>query len=534
MKQRNQWRPRPILGILLSAAAVIIPLGVSVVVAVAVGRLLPRSGSVLDHVEWWAAVLASSTVAFIGFERLCRRFLPLAALLKMTMLFPDQAPKRLRVAWRSGSVRNLERNAEGGISSVPSEAAGDILALAASLSRHDRATRGHSERVRALTDMIANELHLPAESRDRLRWSALLHDVGKLSVHPHVLNKPERLTDEEWAEIRNHPLEGRRLTAPLAPWLGEWGLVIEQHHESYDGSGYPFGLSGQQISLGARIVTVADSFEVMTAVRSYKKAMGAVAARKELTRCAGTQFDPAIVRAFLNISLGRLRWTISPISWLADIPFVARLGVIANGAATAGQAALVAGALAAGGALALHATPTHTPSSATSNPTHAATSTSGHGSDVTTPSSSRDATHRSQHRSSRDRGNGRAGSGHTSSTITHGSTGKSTSDPTRSQGSGAPSHKSKTGTAPAGGTGTSTTTPGDVTTTTTASSSGTTTTTNPSATTTTRPPTTSTTSTTTTTQPPPTTSTTSTTTTTQPPPTTTTTPKKLCILVVCL
>jgi HD-GYP domain-containing protein (c-di-GMP phosphodiesterase class II) len=529
---RNRWRPRPILGILLSGCAVVIPLGVSVVVAVAVGRLLPRTGSVLDHVEWWGAVLASSTVAFLGCERLCRRFLPLAALLKMTMLFPDQAPKRLKVAWRSGSVRNLERNA-GGISNVPSDAAGDILALAASLSRHDRATRGHSERVRAITDMIANELHLPAESRDRLRWSALLHDVGKLSVHPHVLNKPERLTDEEWAEIRNHPLEGRRLTAPLAPWLGEWGLVIEQHHESYDGSGYPFGLSAQQISLGARIVSVADSFEVMTAVRSYKKPIGAVAARKELTRCAGTQFDPAIVRAFLNISLGRLRWTISPISWIADIPFVARLGVIANGAATAGQAALVAGALAAGSALALHAAPSHAPSSTSSHQIHAATSTSGHRSDVTTSSSGRDVAHRSRHQSSRDRRNHRATSAHTSSktTITHGSTGKTTADPTRSPGSGASSHKSRTGTAPAGGTGSSTTTPADVTATTTPSSNATTTTTNPSVTTTTRPPPTSTTSTTTT-QPPSTT--TSTTTTTEPSTTTTTTPKKLCILIICL
>ena len=194
------------------------------------------------------------------------------------MLFPDHAPKRLKVAWRAASVRDLERRSAIEASAVPVDAAGEILALAASLSRHDRATRGHSERVRAITDMIANELRLADADRDRLRWSALLHDVGKLAVHPQTLNKQGQLTEQEWEEIRRHPLEGRSLIAPLARWLGEWSLAIEQHHESFDGTGYPFGLSGEQLSLGARIVAVADSFEVMTAARSYKKAMSTRAA----------------------------------------------------------------------------------------------------------------------------------------------------------------------------------------------------------------------------------------------------------------
>ena len=163
------------------------------------------------------------------------------------------------------------------------------------------------------------------------------------------------MTDAEWQEIRDHPLEGRRLVAPLAPWLGAWSLAIEQHHENHDGSGYPFGLSGDEISLGARIVSVADAFEVMTAVRSYKKAMSPVAARTELTRCAGSQFDPAIVRAFLNVSIGRLRWVIGPVSWVADVPFVARLGMAGHALATGAQVAVGAAALTAGGVLAAHA-----------------------------------------------------------------------------------------------------------------------------------------------------------------------------------
>ncbi len=358
MVQAERWRSHRVLGTLLSSAAVAAPFAVSIVAAMAVGREIPRGEALFRQALWWVAVLGSSAVAFVGSERLCRRLLPLAALLKMTMLFPDQAPKRMKVAWRAGTTRELERGASEGPSTnqkVPAAVAEEILALATSLGRHDRKTRGHSERVRAFTDMIADEMRLPLADRDRLRWSALLHDVGKLSVHPDVLNKAEKLTDAEWQEIRDHPLEGRRLVAPLAPWLGAWSLAIEQHHENHDGSGYPFGLSGDEISLGARIVSVADAFEVMTAVRSYKKAMSPVAARTELTRCAGSQFDPAIVRAFLNVSIGRLRWVIGPVSWVADVPFVARLGMAGHALATGAQVAVGAAALTAGGVLAAHA-----------------------------------------------------------------------------------------------------------------------------------------------------------------------------------
>src|SRR5438477_57944 len=165
-----------------------------------------------------------------------------------------------------------------------------VLTLIASLTVHDGRTRGHSERVRIFADMVAEEMGVPEDDRYKLRWAALLHDIGKLEVPASILNKPGRPDDEEWVQLRRHPETAARLLGPLHEWLGEWKLAAEQHHEHYDGTGYPGGLKGEEISPGGRIVCVADCFETMTAARPYKKTMTAVAAREELVRNAGTQF----------------------------------------------------------------------------------------------------------------------------------------------------------------------------------------------------------------------------------------------------
>jgi putative nucleotidyltransferase with HDIG domain len=336
----GRWHGRP----LLSAAVLVAAHGIPIVAAVATSAILSRRlhapASLLGAVAQWGLLFAASTAVLLVVDRGSKRLLPLAALLKLSMLFPDAAPKRLTVARKSGSIRNLQARLEEakalGADDEPTRAAEVILALVGALHAHDRHTRGHSERVRWFTDLLAEELKLPAADRDRLRWAALLHDIGKLHVSPKILNKPGKLVRREWRHIHRHPENGARIVAPLAPWLGEWAATVEQHHEKYDGSGYPHRLRGEEISLGARIVAVADAYEVMTAVRSYKKAASAATARKELTRSAGTHFDPAIVRAFLNVSIGRLRWVTGPVAWVAQIPFVGWLPRLAEGAAAVG------------------------------------------------------------------------------------------------------------------------------------------------------------------------------------------------------
>jgi hypothetical protein len=265
-------------------------------------------------------------VIVIALERAGRRLLPLAALLNLTMLFPDRAPKRFAVARRVGKPRDLQRQLQEardkGVTGGDVAHMQTVLELVAALSVHDRQTRGHSERVRVFTDLIADEMNLASGDRARLRWSALLHDIGKLVVPAAILAKPAKLSAAEMDDVRRHPEEGARIIGPLTAWLGAWAGAVAQHHERFDGRGYPRGLAGDHISLAGRIVAVADSYEVMTAVRPYRKPVGVSAARQELVKCSGTQFDPVVVRAFLNISVGRLWRVVGLSSWIAQLPLI--------------------------------------------------------------------------------------------------------------------------------------------------------------------------------------------------------------------
>jgi putative nucleotidyltransferase with HDIG domain len=399
-----RWRQRPAIAAVVRIAIVAIPLAVSVSVAVIFENVVPQPHAVFARVWWWIGVLGSSTVVLLGGEHLARRALPLAALLQVGMLFPGVAPKRLAVAKRAASTRGLERRLEEalsvGLNDEPVLAAESIVSLAASLSAHDRKTRGHTERVRALTDLVADELGLPEADRDRLRWSALLHDVGKLAVHPDILNKEGSLSDEEWELIRRHPLEGAKLTAPLAAWLGPWSATIAEHHERYDGSGYPFGLVGDSISLGGRILSVVDAYDDMTSTRSYKNPCSPEAARMELASCAGTQFDPVVVRAFLAVPVRSLR-SLLPLSWLGSLPF----GDLGSPLAVAGQAAVAL--LVAGGIVGITAS---RPWDSHSGPAAAAASNPPSGGGSGTDKGSSAGTDRSDGSVSRSHANGSGGS----------------------------------------------------------------------------------------------------------------------------
>ena len=187
-----------------------------------------------------------------------------------------------------------------------------------------------------------------ADELDRLNWAALLHDVGKLDVSTEILNKPGKPTDEEWEQLRRHPLYGETLVEPLNEWLGTWTDAVGYHHEHWDGKGYPRGIAGEEIPLAGRIVAIADVYDVITSARSYKQPASPTEARAELARCSGTQFDPRLVRAFVNISLGKMRLVMGPLSWLSHAPLLARIPLTPFIGASLGGVAVIATTAATG------------------------------------------------------------------------------------------------------------------------------------------------------------------------------------------
>ena len=175
-----------------------------------------------------------------------------------------------------------------------------VQSLAEALEVKDPYTRGHSIRVSHLSSAIARTMELDIDMVRQIELGGQVHDIGKIGVREAVLNKPGRLTEEEYAHIMTHMLVGWRILAPL---LGEAPMalnIVRSHHERWDGQGMPDRLKEDAIPLEARIAAVADSFDAMTSGRPYRGAqLGVAEAVAEIERCSGTQFDPAVVRAFL-------------------------------------------------------------------------------------------------------------------------------------------------------------------------------------------------------------------------------------------
>src|SRR5215213_117852 len=175
-----------------------------------------------------------------------------------------------------------------------------LKALVQALETRDFETHGHSERVVTFSLRLGYELGLEKEALHDLELGALLHDIGKIGVPDAVLRKPAKLNEDEWAKMRLHPQHGQKILRNI-PFLEGAGRIVGQHHERWDGEGYPFGLRGEEIDVGARIFAVVDAFDAMVSDRVYRKGCQYQEALEELERCAGTQFDPMIVEAFKAI-----------------------------------------------------------------------------------------------------------------------------------------------------------------------------------------------------------------------------------------
>jgi len=178
-----------------------------------------------------------------------------------------------------------------------------VGSLVGALEAKDPYTRGHSERVAGYALEIATAVGLDSASRECLEYAALLHDLGKLAVPSAVLTKPGRLTDEEMSTILEHPERGAAMVTRIPP-LRDLAEYVGRHHQWFDGGGYPAASSTTQIPEMALILSVADCYDAMTITRSYRPAMSRDEAVAELIRCAGTQFDPGIVRAFIEARVG--------------------------------------------------------------------------------------------------------------------------------------------------------------------------------------------------------------------------------------
>jgi putative nucleotidyltransferase with HDIG domain len=179
---------------------------------------------------------------------------------------------------------------------------GTLEALVAALDARDRETYGHSMRVAKLTMVLAEHLGVRDGSREWLtiERGALLHDVGKIGVPDAILRKPGKLDDGEWVEMRRHARIGFDVLKDV-PFLAGAAEIVAAHHEAWDGSGYPSGLAGEEIPLGARIFMVADAFDAMATDRPYRRARPYEDCLREIVRCSGTQFDPTVVDALLSI-----------------------------------------------------------------------------------------------------------------------------------------------------------------------------------------------------------------------------------------
>lgn len=196
----------------------------------------------------------------------------------------------------AGFHKNLERSYE----QLKRSEVDTIATLAKAIEAKDKYTSGHSERVTRIALAIADEMNLGAEKKDIIVRSGMLHDIGKIGLDDSVLNKKEKLTEDEWRAIRMHPLKAFEMLKPLK-FLSAVREAIVSHHENYDGSGYPYGLKGKEISIEAMVLSVADAFDAMNSRRAYRAPLGREEITSELAKLRGTKYSPEVVDAILAL-----------------------------------------------------------------------------------------------------------------------------------------------------------------------------------------------------------------------------------------
>ena len=216
------------------------------------------------------------------------------------------ASKALEQARASGGGRAaIHSSSDDGDEVITDSAHGDVVAaLASALQERDQYTGDHSESVVDVAGRVGEALALDEEQISKLRTAALLHDIGKVGVPDEILHKPGPLDESEWEIMRQHPLVGERILRAI-PGLGSVAKIVRHEHERWDGRGYPDGLAGEEIPIGSRIILVCDAYHAMTSDRPYRTAMSHTDAVAELTRNAGSQFDPNVAEALVGYLYGR-------------------------------------------------------------------------------------------------------------------------------------------------------------------------------------------------------------------------------------